>query len=185
MTSHEERHTHYDQFVTHVRDLCTSPRIRRTLETGRGRPTEECEALHAYLARPCAGHPGRRAHYTVAALIALERPTPPPATEPTGTDTLWNRRRNLGTTLAHAAQHNPTRAAPIRDRLEALSHLSQDLLHPYLPGVIRHLLQDGHTPDWALLIEDLTQWPYGQERVAGRWKDSFYLGLPNNLYEEL
>ncbi|CAM5694239.1 hypothetical protein [Streptomyces chartreusis] len=32
--------------------------------------------MDAYLAKPCQGFGARRAHYTIAALIALERPIP-------------------------------------------------------------------------------------------------------------
>ncbi|QIZ01245.2 hypothetical protein HEP87_56025 [Streptomyces sp. S1D4-11] len=76
MPSRDERRCHYDAFVAHVRGLCRTPRIRSRLENGRGQPLTECPRMDAYLVKPCQGFGARRAHYTIASLIALERPVP-------------------------------------------------------------------------------------------------------------
>ncbi|GGS72568.1 hypothetical protein GCM10010222_11710 [Streptomyces tanashiensis] len=70
----DEHRARYDDFVVHIHDLCTSPGIRTTLAKGRGRPVEQCGFMDRYLTRSTAGRPGRRAHYTIAGLIALAGP---------------------------------------------------------------------------------------------------------------
>lgn len=74
MTSLDERRTHYDDFVAYIHELCTTPGIRAALAKGRGRSVEQCSFMDRYLTRHAAGRPGRRAHYTVASLIALAGP---------------------------------------------------------------------------------------------------------------
>lgn len=74
MTTPDEHRARYDDFVAHIHDLCTSPGIRTTLAKGRGRPVEQCGFMDRYLTRRTAGRPGRRAHYTIAGLIALAGP---------------------------------------------------------------------------------------------------------------
>jgi hypothetical protein len=85
----DQRRAHYDTFVTTVRHLCEDNRTRVDLSLGRGQPVEMCHRLHRHLSRLVAGHGAKRAHYTVASLIAQRRPTPgpapattPPAAEP-------------------------------------------------------------------------------------------------------
>ncbi|MFI0990657.1 type I-E CRISPR-associated protein Cse2/CasB [Streptomyces exfoliatus] len=81
-----ERRARYDDFVASVHDLCTNPGIRAALAKGRGRPVEQCGFMDRYLTRSTAGRPGRRAHYTIAGLIALAGPaahTPGVRAQPT------------------------------------------------------------------------------------------------------
>jgi hypothetical protein len=92
-----QRRTHYDDFVAHVRELCTTPRVRKDLAACRGRRVELCPDAGRYLIRHVHGYGARRAHYTVAALIALE-PSAPTAAD------LQARRR--------AAQPDPPRTGP-------------------------------------------------------------------------
>ncbi|MGW7304285.1 type I-E CRISPR-associated protein Cse2/CasB [Streptomyces sp. NPDC054835] len=89
MTSPDEHRARYDDFAVNIHELCTNPGIRTTLAKGRGRPVEQCGFMDRYLTRSTAGRPGRRAHYTIASLIALAgpaahtpgvRPAPHPAT---------------------------------------------------------------------------------------------------------
>ncbi|MGW6898983.1 type I-E CRISPR-associated protein Cse2/CasB [Streptomyces sp. NPDC054919] len=184
-----ERRAHYDQFVTQVRDLCTTPRIRAALAKSRGRRVQQCLEAHRYLSKLTHAHGARRAHYTVAALIALEPPNrhsprpPAPARPDDATDTepvLWGRRPNLGSTLATAAARRPVSASAWENKLQVLSRLSADILHPRLPGLAEQLLQVGCRPDWAVLIDDLAWWDYDRPATVSRWMDSFYLALPDD-----
>lgn len=72
MLTTAQRRTHYDDFVTQVIDLCANNGIRADLTSGRGRPTEECARMQEHLTRYVARYGARRAHYTVAALIAMQ-----------------------------------------------------------------------------------------------------------------
>lgn len=70
-----EHRRHYEDYTTAVKDLCTDRGVRRILRDGRGLPVEDCPRLmHRHLTRATAGHGSRRAHYTVAALMALADP---------------------------------------------------------------------------------------------------------------
>ncbi|MFD5013733.1 type I-E CRISPR-associated protein Cse2/CasB [Streptomyces chartreusis] len=201
MPSRDERRCHYDAFVDHVRSLCRTPRIRSRLENGRGKPLTECPRMDAYLVKPCQGFGARRAHYTIASLIALERPVPdwtettpsspahrgldlddPPESEPALLDG-WVRRPNLGRTLADAARAHPHTAAGWQREVEVMGVLSADLLHTRLPHTIRRLLSLGLACDFAVLLEDLAQWDFDPLEVAGRWRHAFFLTVPDTLLE--
>ncbi|MEU6277632.1 type I-E CRISPR-associated protein Cse2/CasB [Streptomyces populi] len=202
MPSRDERRCHYDAFVAHVRSLCRTPRIRSLLEDGRGRHPTQCPRMDAYLVKPCQGFGARRAHYTTASLIALERPAPdwtetaPSAPLPhpglPPDDVLeregappdnWARRPNLGQTLADAARAHPHTAAGWQREVEVMGVLSADLLHTRLPHTIQRLLSLGLACDVAVLLEDLAQWDFEPLEVAGRWRHSFYLTVPDTLLE--
>ncbi|MFJ8608089.1 type I-E CRISPR-associated protein Cse2/CasB [Streptomyces sp. NPDC093675] len=71
-----QRRAHYDDFVTQVIRLCASNRIRADLASGRGRPVAECARMPEHLTRHVARFGARRAHYTVASLIAMQRDLP-------------------------------------------------------------------------------------------------------------
>ncbi|MFJ8010592.1 type I-E CRISPR-associated protein Cse2/CasB [Streptomyces fagopyri] len=201
MPSRDERRSHYDDFVAHVRTLCHIPRIRSRLENGRGQPLTECPRMDAYLVKPCQGFGARRAHYTIASLIALERPVPnwtetTPSTPPThpATDNppkgaeppppdSWARRPNLGRILADAARAHPRTAAGWQREVEVMGVLSADLLHTRLPHTVQRLLHLGVACDFAVLLEDLAQWDFDPLDVAGRWRHAFYLTVPDTLLE--
>ncbi|MGW3938402.1 type I-E CRISPR-associated protein Cse2/CasB [Streptomyces phaeochromogenes] len=68
-----QRRAHYDDFVHQVITLCAVNGIRADLTSGFGRPIEECSRMPEHLTRHIAGFGARRAHYTVASLIALHR----------------------------------------------------------------------------------------------------------------
>ncbi|MFF4234028.1 type I-E CRISPR-associated protein Cse2/CasB [Streptomyces sp. NPDC001820] len=183
MPSRDERRIHYDDFVAYVRALCTVPRIRADLEIGRGRPITACASLHPHLSRRVHGHGARRAHYTVASLVALERPhhRAAPASDSRDDEAShlpWHQRRNLGATLAHVARLRPSGAGPMEKRLQTLTRLSADWLHPRLPRLAVQLLDAGCLPDWSVLLDDLAQWDFDRPEVATRWLDAFYLALP-------
>jgi hypothetical protein len=201
MPSRDERRCHYDAFVAHVRGLCCTPRIRSRLENGRGQPLTECPRMDAYLVKPCQGFGARRAHYTIASLIALERPVPD-WTETTPSSPVhrgldrddplesasalldgWARRPNLGRTLADAARAHPHTAAGWQREVEVMGVLSADLLHTRLPHTIRRLLNLGLACDFAVLLEDLAQWDFDPLAVAGRWRHAFFLTVPDTLLE--
>ncbi|MEV7737852.1 type I-E CRISPR-associated protein Cse2/CasB [Streptomyces sp. NPDC088921] len=71
-----QRRVHYDDFVHQVITLCQVNGIRADLNSGFGRPVEECSRMPEHLTRHIAGFGARRAHYTVASLIALNRDLP-------------------------------------------------------------------------------------------------------------
>ncbi|ATW46721.1 type I-E CRISPR-associated protein Cse2/CasB [Streptomyces peucetius] len=102
----DERRARYDEFVASIHDLCTNPGIRAALAKGRGRPVEQCGFMDRYLTRSTAGRPGRRAHYTIAGLIALAGPaahTPGVRPDPPHPATPANPPRSTTTTSALAA----------------------------------------------------------------------------------
>lgn len=68
-----QRRIHYDAFVADVIDLCATKSIRKDLASGRGRPAKQCDRIPKHLTRLIAGYGARRAHYTVASLIAIHR----------------------------------------------------------------------------------------------------------------
>ncbi|MEU7560333.1 type I-E CRISPR-associated protein Cse2/CasB [Streptomyces eurythermus] len=71
-----QRRAHYDDFVRQVIALCAVNGIRADLNSGFGRPVAECSRMPEHLTRHIAGFGARRAHYTVASLIALHRDLP-------------------------------------------------------------------------------------------------------------
>ncbi|MFJ2651579.1 hypothetical protein ACIO1C_33250 [Streptomyces sp. NPDC087420] len=68
-TATEYRH-HYIRFAALVEEACTDPKARRVLRNGRSRPVDDCEGMHRFLSVPTRGYGHRRAHYTVASMIA-------------------------------------------------------------------------------------------------------------------
>ncbi|WP_329309627.1 type I-E CRISPR-associated protein Cse2/CasB [Streptomyces sp. NBC_01262] len=85
MPTRADYRRHYEDFTADIIKLCTDRAVRRDLQDGRGRPVKECTRMHRYLTVRTTGHGHRRAHYTLASLIALTdplqelrtRPTPP------------------------------------------------------------------------------------------------------------
>ncbi|MGW7521147.1 type I-E CRISPR-associated protein Cse2/CasB [Streptomyces sp. NPDC054796] len=71
-----QRRAHYDDFVADVIGLCAHNGIRSDLASGRGRPVEHCERMQQHLAARIRRFGARRAHYTIAALIAQQRHLP-------------------------------------------------------------------------------------------------------------
>ena len=196
-TPTEQRREHYDTFVTEVKGLCHDNGIRAALATGRGRPVEQCRKLHRFLTVPVAGHGAKRAHYTVASLIALQRPEsapddlppepvppdqpPPPAalaaasTAGAPQPVSWRARPNLGTSLAWGILRSGFQPGPTEQRLHTLIRLDADLLQPFLPSVVTRLLRVGITPDFAVLLEDLAWWDHDRDKITTRWLESFHL----------
>ncbi|MGW1901685.1 type I-E CRISPR-associated protein Cse2/CasB [Streptomyces hirsutus] len=68
-----QRRAHYDAFISEVIELCALNGVRSALASGRGRPVEECDRMKPYLAARIGAFGARRAHYTVASLIASQR----------------------------------------------------------------------------------------------------------------
>ncbi|MFE7215711.1 type I-E CRISPR-associated protein Cse2/CasB [Streptomyces sp. NPDC057611] len=71
-----QRRAHYDDFVHQVITLCAVNSIRADLHSGFARPVPECSRMPEHLTRHIAGFGARRAHYTVASLIAQDRALP-------------------------------------------------------------------------------------------------------------
>ncbi|MDX3077860.1 type I-E CRISPR-associated protein Cse2/CasB [Streptomyces sp. MI02-7b] len=187
MTPTAQRRAHYDAYVADVISLCTDNGTRARLRTGRGQPVHNCRELHRYLTVLVADHGARRAHYTVAACIALHRPTPPapeaaltppPAQEAEARPApSWRSRPNLGAALAravHRCRFTPSRA---EDQLHTLTRLEADTLHPRLPSLTERLVNTGTAVDWAVLLDDLAWWDSDHDHVATRWLESYYLTL--------
>ncbi|MFF2792838.1 type I-E CRISPR-associated protein Cse2/CasB [Streptomyces sp. NPDC058049] len=80
MPTTEQRRAHYDTFVTQIVELCATKPIRNDLQSGRGRPVEDCDRMQPHLIRHIAGYGARRAHYTTAGLISLHRDLDTPYT---------------------------------------------------------------------------------------------------------
>lgn len=190
-----EHRRHCQEFTTEIAGLCTQPAVRTALRRGRGRPVEDCLDLTPHLTRLTRGHGARRAHYTVASLIALTTPTVPeiadpdplgqdaaPAARPdAGEDPyqapVWRRRPDLGTTLATAVHHGHFNPGSTEDHLRVLVRLGDDQLHRRLPAVAERLAPAGLRPDWAVLLDDLTVRTYAPGQVGTRWLDNFYRHL--------
>ncbi|MFI1035229.1 type I-E CRISPR-associated protein Cse2/CasB [Streptomyces sp. NPDC020951] len=68
-----QRRAHYDDFVTDIIDLCAVNGVRAALASGRGRPVEHCARMRSYLVARIGPFGARRAHYTIASLIAEQR----------------------------------------------------------------------------------------------------------------
>ncbi|SDS49903.1 CRISPR-associated protein Cse2 (CRISPR_cse2) [Streptomyces sp. TLI_053] len=191
MATAPEHRRHCQDFVTDIAALCTRPGIRAVLKRGRGRPVEDCLDLTPHLSRLTRGHGARRAHYTVAALIALTTPTVPAATDPfdenttpaadTGEDPYrtpaWRRRPDLGTTLATAARDHGFNPGRTEDDLKVLVRLGEDQTHRRLPALAERLAAAGLRPDWAVLLDDLAVRAHTAGQVGTRWLDNFYLRL--------
>ncbi|MFJ4188954.1 type I-E CRISPR-associated protein Cse2/CasB [Kitasatospora sp. NPDC089509] len=193
MAAAPEHRRHCQEFVTQITDLCTRPAVRTVLKKGRGRPVEDCLGLTPHLSRLTRGHGARRAHYTVASLIALTTPTVPGTADPFDEETtsarppdageesyqtaVWRRRADLGTTLATAIHHGSLNPGPTEDRLKILVRLGDDQLHRRLPTLVEHLAAAGTRPDWAVLLDDLALRAYAPGQVGTRWLDNFYQRL--------
>lgn len=175
-----ERRAHYLHYVLAVTDLCHDPEARRRLESGRGRPVDEVgQLMHRHIADLARGQGGKRAHYTIASLIARHRPRKPDtaATGDAADPQTWTARPNLGATYAFAVADGRLNRKPTESRLESLARLGSELLHRRLGTEIDYLHSVGFAPDWALLLDDLARWPWHQPQIASRWLEQFYFGL--------
>lgn len=200
-TTSDERRAHYEAYVADVEALCADNGTRARLRAGRGQPVTRCRELHRYLVCLVAQHGAKRAHYTVASLIALrrpdripssdttphsaDRPGPPASVTPAATDETagpdpfppWRSRPNLGASLAAAVRRAGFNAGRTEEHLHTLVRLETDQLHPRLPSLAERLLRAGIPIDWAVLLEDLAWWDYDRDQVSTRWLESYYLTL--------
>ncbi|MFI9191094.1 type I-E CRISPR-associated protein Cse2/CasB [Streptomyces californicus] len=118
MPTTAEHRVSCDEFVAHIHHLCAEPGTRVRLSRGRGRPVEECAPMDRYLARHTAHRAGRRAHYTVASLIATAGPqthTPgvrPEPDEPTVLMTPGEGTDTPGAPLIAPTEPDPAPSAP-------------------------------------------------------------------------
>lgn len=199
------RRRHYEQFSADIAALCRTPAVRVAVRAGRGRSVKDCLDAPGVLRRLAHGHGAARAHYTVAALIALADPlahlrTPAsqsavtgPAPDPAAVadadpapepaldayqSGVWRRRPNLGATLALAVRRGGWSETRTEDLLRVLVRVGEDQLHRRLPALAERLVRDGFTPDWPVLLDDLARRPFDRNEVATAWQDSFYLALP-------
>ena len=206
VTAAGRRH-HYEQFTSDIAALCRTPAVRVAVRAGRGRPVKDCLDAPGVLRRLAHGHGAVRAHYTVAALIALADPfahlrtpagqpaAPGPGDPKSAADTpdpastadpalgayqggTWRRRPNLGATLALAVRRGGWSENRTEELLRVLARVGEDQLHRRLPALADRLLRDNLTPDWPVLLGDLARRPFDRNEVATAWQDSFYLALP-------
>jgi CRISPR system Cascade subunit CasB len=171
-----------DSFVAYVLKLCQVKKTQADLRTGLGLPVDRCNYLHRYLVPRLPErmhHDARRAHYAVAALIAARPRTareadavraaadgqPPPE---------WYRRPNLGAALAQAVNRKVIKPDSAESDLHLMARQSSQAIHPRLPALTRHLLTEGVTVDWAVLLEDLAWWNRDRNRIATRWLEAYF-----------
>ncbi|WP_369387172.1 type I-E CRISPR-associated protein Cse2/CasB [Streptomyces sp. CG1] len=170
-----------DAFVAYVLSLCETKRVQSDLRTGLGQPVERCNYLHRHLVRrlPERQHrDARRAHYAVAALIAARPRSARTADRERGEAAVavpaWYARPNMGASLAAAVNAGLMKPDSAEGDLHLFARQSSDALHTRLPALTRHLLADGITIDWAVLLEDLTWWDRDRDRIATRWLESYF-----------
>jgi hypothetical protein len=89
----------------------------------------------------------------------------------------WQRRPDLGRTLAEAVLHRAIAHDSATRRLRALGKLSTDLLHPRLPALAKLLDQAGLDTDFAVLLDDLVWWDTDRARITSAWTLSFHLAV--------
>ncbi|MFB7738460.1 type I-E CRISPR-associated protein Cse2/CasB [Streptomyces sp. NPDC056112] len=97
----------------------------------------------------------------------------------------WRTRPNLGTTLAIAVARCGFKQSRMDDRIETLTKLSTQLLHPRLWTLATHLNNRGAARlDFAVLLEDLAWWDYDRLHIADRWRESYFLTLDLLAFQE-
>lgn len=89
----------------------------------------------------------------------------------------WQRRPDLGRTLAEAVLRRAIAHDSATRRLRALGKLSTDLLHPRLPALAKLLDQAGLDTDFAVLLDDLVWWDTDRARITSAWTLSFHLAV--------
>ncbi|GLW56802.1 type I-E CRISPR-associated protein Cse2/CasB [Kitasatospora phosalacinea] len=194
-TSAVERRRGYSAYIAHVTDLCRDHGIRHQLSLGRGRPVDDCDgAIHRHLSRLTRTSPARRAHYTLACLVALAgRPGPDAGTdagpgpdadskeatpdEGTYLNPAWYRRPNFGALLATAVRCAGFTPGRTEEALDVITRVSTDQAHRRLPALTERILRAGLTPDWPVLLDDLAQYEHQPGRVRTRWFDAYYATL--------
>lgn len=181
----------HDDFVAYIVDLCgRSTKAQADLRTGLGRPLESCTYMHRYLVprlpepeRPGWYSDSRRAHYTVASLIAarprLARDADKAASvaaeiAASAPSVEWWKRPNLGASLAEAVNRKLIKPTTAEDDLHLLVRQSVDAVNLRLPSLTRHMLGGRVTVDWCVLLEDLTWWNRDRDRTATRLLESYF-----------
>lgn len=198
--SRDDRRARRERFVAEITLLCADHGTRADLRSGLGRPVKQCGRMHRYLARRVPENSyGEHAFYAVAALIA-DRPraildaqsaiaAKPTDTEagrarnPGNTDdgakaaaAPWERRPNLGTSLALAVRAG-MKEGSAESHLRLLTRQSFTSVHPRLHSLVRYAQDKGAEVDWAVLLDDLVGWDTDRDAVATRWLQSFYRTL--------
>jgi CRISPR system Cascade subunit CasB len=195
----QEQFEDHDRFVASIVRLCAdSTKARADLRTGLGRPLERCDAMHRYLVpqlgdlpRPRFADDRRRAHYTVASLIAArpraardadrdreEREDDAGRTQDRGNPDVdaidWWKRPNLGATLGEAVNRGILKPDTAEADLHLMVRQGTDALQQRLPALTRHLLGSGLRIDWSMLLHDLARWNRDRDDVATRWLAAYF-----------
>ncbi|MEV6013260.1 type I-E CRISPR-associated protein Cse2/CasB [Streptomyces sp. NPDC051976] len=107
-------------------------------------------------------------------------PAAPADTDRPYTTLVWRSRPNLGATLARAVREAGFHDSSTDDLLHTIVSVDDDHLHPHiLPSLTSRLLRAQITPDWPVLLEDLSLRAFDADQVATRWLDGFYRALIN------
>jgi CRISPR system Cascade subunit CasB len=183
----QQQFDRYDAFVAYVVDLCGRDRkARADLRSGLGRPLERCDYMHRYLV-PRLPTPERRdwyddrrrAHYTVASLLAARPPIARDADAAAADENApepvdWWTRPDLGMSLGWGVNKQVLKANTTEDDLHLMVRQSTEAMQQRLPALTRHLLGRGLTIDWSVLLDDLSRWNSDRDRIATRWLDSYF-----------
>ncbi|EST31535.1 type I-E CRISPR-associated protein Cse2/CasB [Streptomyces niveus] len=196
----DDRRERRDRFVAEITGLCAEGGTRADLRSGLGRSVNQCGRMHRYLARRVPeGSYGEHAYYAVAALIAdrpravrdaqaaiAVKPTDENARQgqdpgnaddtPKAAPVPWERRPNLGTSLALAVRAG-MKEGSAESHLRLLTRQSFTSVHPRLHSLLRYAQDKGAEIDWAVLLDDLVGWDTDRDAVATRWLQSFYRTL--------
>lgn len=188
----QQRFEEYDAFVTYVLNECgKSTKARADLRSGLGRPLERCPAMHRYLVprlrepeRPGWYDDARRAHYTVASLIAArsrrtrdadeEAAAEAAAGQLRAADVDWWTRPNLGASLADAVNRQAMKPDSAEGELHLLVRQSAQSVSMRLPSLTRQILDKGVRIDWSVLLYDLSRWDRDRDRTATRLLESYF-----------
>jgi CRISPR type I-E-associated protein CasB/Cse2 len=177
-----------DAYVDWIIKRCREPGVRSALRRGLRRTPDQAVTMHRYVAAwtESVGCDDEWGHYTVAALIAARPPATrdvtPAEDEPTAATSEASqaesekpepRRPNLGATLAKLGGDSDRVDATER-RLHLLVRQRVPGIQRHLPGVIRYLASARVTPDWAVLLRDLSRWRRFRDQVAREWLQDYY-----------
>lgn len=177
-----------DRFVGYITDRCDSDKgASSALRRGLRRTPDQATTMHRYVARwtESLGE-DEWAHYTVAALIASRpRKTRNFASTDNGQEDEAHsqaeedpaaskpRRPNLGATLAKLSGSSD-RLDTVERRLHLLVRQGVPGMQRHLPGVIRLLASAQVSPDWGVLLRDLSRWRKDRDRIARSWLQDYY-----------
>lgn len=178
---------HWRKLVMHVEErIRKSKADRADLRRAVGKRPEQIAARRAHAILSTWVDPtdiaSERACYTVAALIAAQRPinddreSDDVTAESVANELEENgsRRRSLGWSIAKAVNTKDLNPATAEARLHLLCRQSVDGVHRHLSRLVMQLSSDRVPIDWAGLIDDLARWARYRDQVTKRWLQDYY-----------